>query len=51
MRHNINYRGHGNDGPPVGVEHGGECRLLFLLLEHVDDGGEHNGSHSQQQEQ
>ena len=45
------YRGHGDDGPPVGVEHGVEGGGLLLLLEHEDEGCEHDGAHPQQQEQ
>ncbi len=39
-------RGHGDDGPPVSVEHGLEGGLLVLLLEHVDQRGEHDRSHA-----
>ncbi len=39
-------RGHSDDGPPVGVEHGLEGGLLVLLLEHVDQRGEHDGAHA-----
>ena len=45
------HRGHGDDSPPVGVEHGVEGGGLLLLLEHEDEGGEHDGAHPQQQEQ
>lgn len=40
------YRGHGDDGPPVSVEHGLEGGLLVLLLEHVDQRGEHDRAHA-----
>ncbi len=39
-------RGHSDDGPPVGVEHGLEGGLLVLLLEHVDQRGEHDRAHA-----
>ena len=42
------YRGHRDDGPPVGVEHGVESCLFLLLLKHEDEGGEHDGPHPEQ---
>ena len=44
-------RCHGDDRPPVGVEHRVEGGSLFLLLEHKDEAGEHDGPHPQQEEQ
>ena len=45
------YRCHSDDGPPVCVQHGHKRRVLVLLLEHIGQGGEHDGAHAQQQEQ
>jgi hypothetical protein len=44
-------RGHGDDGPPVGVEHRLEGGLLVLLLEDVDERGEHDGAHAEEEEE
>ena len=45
------YRGHRDDGPPVGVEHGVESCLFLLLLKHEDEGGEHDGAHEEEEEE
>ena len=44
-------RGHGDDGPPVGVKHRDERRVLVLLLEYEDQGGEHDGAHEEEEEE
>ena len=48
---NLSHRGHGDDGPPVGVEHRLEGGLLVLLLKDVDEGGEHDGAHAEEEEE
>ncbi len=43
------YRGHGNEGPPVGVHHGGKGGVLVVLLEHIRQRGEDQHAHGQEE--
>ena len=45
------YRGHGDEGPPVGVHHGGEAGLLVVLalLEDVGQRGEDEHPHGEEE--
>ena len=42
---------HGDEGPPVGVQHRVEARVGVVVLEDVHEGGEHDGAHPQEQDQ
>ena len=44
------HRSHGDDCPPVGIEHSVECCRLLLLFKHEDQGGKHDCTHPQQKE-
>ena len=48
---NKTYRCHRDDCPPVSIEHCFEGRVIVLLLEHVDEGGEHDGPHPEEKEE
>ena len=47
----ICYRGHCDNGPPVGIKHGVEGSVDLLLLEDKDEGGKHDGPHPEKQEE
>ena len=42
---------HGDEGPPVSVQHGGEAGAVVVVLEDVDQGGEDEDPHKQEEEQ
>ena len=52
-RPNIAHRGHGDDGPPVGVEHGVELGavLLGVLLDGEGERGEDEDAHRHEEEE
>ena len=45
----VAHRGHGYDGPPVGVQHRHKNAVFNVVLKHVDEGGKHYGPHAQEE--
>ena len=47
----VAHSGHCDEGPPVGVQHGSEAGLGVIVLEHVDQGGEHDSAYPEEEDQ
>jgi len=45
------HSGHGDEGPPVGVHHGGEAGIVGVLFEDVGQGGEDEHAHGHEEHQ
>ena len=45
------YSGHGDQSPPVGVQHRHETRVSLVILKDVDQGGEDEDPHEEEEEQ
>ena len=47
----LTHRGHGDDGPPVRVEHGGELGALVVLLDGEGERGEDEDAHRHEEQE
>ena len=47
----LTHRCHGDDRPPIGVEHCLESGFRIFFLKDKYEGGEHDGTHPQQEEE
>ena len=47
----IAHGGHGDQSPPVGIQHRHETRLFLVILKDVDQRGEDKDSHEEEEEQ
>ena len=47
----VAHSGHGDQGPPVGVQHRHETRVSLVILKDVDQRGEYEDSHEEEEEQ